>query len=368
VISPIVVIKVGDHWEARCHSLRCEMRHVVATGRTCGEAEAAAMPHLREVAGPARVERADVVTRLARARREQGLAGGAGRGASMSISPDEPTDRTPGGAWPLRDRIADALIAHDYPASDWPDGPPGEGEMDTARSQADAVLAVLAETCGSPLTPGDLREIAQRAQCADMHRLLAAYMEVDAHRCVQAERIRALEVRARQAEAEREGKPAVPALAITVLGQPAPQGSKHARPIYKGRGENRQFTGRVAQVESSKDKVKSWREAVKTAAFEARQARGFTDRFLPDGPVGVEVTYCFDKPASAPKTRRTWPVKRSTFDVDKLLRSTFDALTDAGTFKDDSQVIDVRARKVYTDDPAAPLAVPGAVIRIWTPS
>ena len=47
MISPIVVTKVGKEWRAYCHSLRCEMRHVVATGRTCGEAEAAAMPHLK---------------------------------------------------------------------------------------------------------------------------------------------------------------------------------------------------------------------------------------------------------------------------------------------------------------------------------
>jgi len=48
VISPIVVVQTGrNRWVAYCRSLRCEMRHVVATGRTCGEAEAAAMPHLK---------------------------------------------------------------------------------------------------------------------------------------------------------------------------------------------------------------------------------------------------------------------------------------------------------------------------------
>ena len=47
MISPIVVIKVGDHWEARCRSLRCEMRHVAGLGRTAEEAQAAAMPHLK---------------------------------------------------------------------------------------------------------------------------------------------------------------------------------------------------------------------------------------------------------------------------------------------------------------------------------
>jgi len=56
-----------------------------------------------------------------------------------------------------------------------------------------------------------------------------------------------------------------PALVITVHGQPATQGSKHARPIYKGRGADKVFTGKVAQVESSKEKHTTWREAVKSA-------------------------------------------------------------------------------------------------------
>lgn len=57
MISPIVVVQTGrDRWVAYCRSLRCEMRHVVATGRTCGEAEAAAMPHLKALAAEAREE------------------------------------------------------------------------------------------------------------------------------------------------------------------------------------------------------------------------------------------------------------------------------------------------------------------------
>lgn len=44
------------------------------------------------------------------------------------------------------------------------------------------------------------------------------------------------------------------------------------------------------------------------------------------------------------------------------------ALTDAGVFKDDSQVVRIVADKVFTDDPAAPLTVPGAFVRIWEAS
>ncbi|WP_345475951.1 hypothetical protein, partial [Actinoallomurus oryzae] len=42
----------------------------------------------------------------------------------------------------LRDAMADAILAATYPPEEWPDGPPGEGEMNTAREQADAALAV----------------------------------------------------------------------------------------------------------------------------------------------------------------------------------------------------------------------------------
>ena len=150
------------------------------------------------------------------------------------------------------------------------------------------------------------------------------------------------------------------ALVITVLGKPATQGSKRARPIYKGRGDAKVFTGRVAQVEDNKEKHKAWREAVKEAATEALAGRSRIE----DAPVHIAVVYCFDKPSSAPKRRRTWPIKRSSGDIDKLQRATFDALTDAGVIKDDSQIVQVRADKVFTDDPDAPLRTPGAVITV----
>jgi Holliday junction resolvase RusA-like endonuclease len=143
-----------------------------------------------------------------------------------------------------------------------------------------------------------------------------------------------------------EGKPAGP-LVITVHGKPAPQGSK--RHVGGGR-----------MIEQSK-RVRPWREAVKEAALRALEN---TAAHRLDGPVRLDIAFTFDKPASAPKRRRTWPTTRSSGDIDKLQRSTLDALTDAGVFKDDSQVIDVHARKVFTDDPASPLAVPGAVITV----
>lgn len=139
-------------------------------------------------------------------------------------------------------------------------------------------------------------------------------------------------------------EPATPPapLVITVHGEPAPQGSK--RHVGGGR-----------MVESSA-KVKPWREAVKYTALD-------THPEVLDGPLCVEVTFTLRKPASAPKRRTTWPQRKP--DLDKLLRSTFDALSDAGVWVDDAQVVEVTARKVYPDEGVDALSHPGALIRIW---
>jgi Holliday junction resolvase RusA-like endonuclease len=132
-------------------------------------------------------------------------------------------------------------------------------------------------------------------------------------------------------------------LDIVVHGTPAPQGSK--RHVGGGR-----------MIESSKA-VKPWREAVKWAAL---------DVLMPDaeplaGPLAVSIWFALTKPASAPKTRRIWPAKRP--DLDKLVRSTFDALGEAGVWGDDAQVVSVIASKAYAGDGGA-LNVPGARIAV----
>lgn len=134
-------------------------------------------------------------------------------------------------------------------------------------------------------------------------------------------------------------------LVFTVHGTPATKGSMKPVPIGKGTKK------RIALIESHATS-KPWREAVKSAALDAILAREGTGRPFAtlSGPVEVEVVYGFPKPKSAPKTRRTWPITRSSGDLDKLHRNVLDALTDVAVLGDDSQVAKLTGVKVYAGE------------------
>ena len=141
------------------------------------------------------------------------------------------------------------------------------------------------------------------------------------------------------------------ALMVRVHGIPAPQGSK--RHVGNGR-----------MIESSKE-VGPWREAVKAAVLTATGRRPTTL----DGPVEIIMTFYLPRPKShygtgrnASRVRDSAPTEPTTKpDLDKLVRSTLDALTDVGVLRDDAQVVRIEAAKVY----AWPQEPPGATIHIW---
>ena len=144
-----------------------------------------------------------------------------------------------------------------------------------------------------------------------------------------------------------------PDLEIVAYGRPAPQGSKR-------------HVGKGVMVESSQH-VKPWREDVRASALqaiqEARQTSG--GPWVPlDGPLYLSMVFTVSKSASAPKRRRTWPMR--TPDLSKLCRSTEDALTTAGVWADDARVVEyARLAKVFPlEDPDA-LDRPGVKIAIW---
>ena len=112
--------------------------------------------------------------------------------------------------------------------------------------------------------------------------------------------------------------------------RPAPQGSK-------------KHVGRGIMVESSTN-LKPWREAVRQEALKA-------DAPMTLGPVLLELAFRFARPkghfnakgqikTTAPRHVITKP------DIDKIQRSTLDALTGV-LFKDDSQVCRIIGIKSY---------------------
>lgn len=137
-----------------------------------------------------------------------------------------------------------------------------------------------------------------------------------------------------------------------ILGVPCPQGSKS----FKGMVEGKRGQQIPRLVESSKLLPKWRKEVTKQAAIQWRK--------LPlDQPIVVIMTFTLPKPASAPKTRTTWPDRKP--DVSKLARAVEDSLTDAGVFADDARIVDLIARKRYPNEGAGALPQPGVVVHVF---
>ncbi len=144
-------------------------------------------------------------------------------------------------------------------------------------------------------------------------------------------------------------------LVILVLGRPAPQGSKRAF-MYQPKGGG---PARAAVIESSHDRVKSWRQAVIDAALEAAagyctcggalDGRHYECPYQAPltGALEVSMTFRMPRPKSHYRTGRNShllrdgapPYPAGMPDLSKLCRATEDALTDAGTWADDAQVV-----------------------------
>lgn len=119
-------------------------------------------------------------------------------------------------------------------------------------------------------------------------------------------------------------------LTLRVLGTPAPQGSKAG--YVRG--------GRAVLVESSA-KVKPWRQDVAAAAEQRVSETGWQPPMF----AGVALIFYLARPRSV---RRLLPGVKP--DLDKLVRSTLDALTTAGALLDDATVVRLTASKEYALD------------------
>jgi Holliday junction resolvase RusA-like endonuclease len=152
-------------------------------------------------------------------------------------------------------------------------------------------------------------------------------------------------------------------LAFTVVGTPAPQGSK--------KGFYNKHSGRVQMVESSA-KVAPWRDAVKYAALEARNTPGRPHHITFEGAVSVGIVFGLPRPKGHYGTGRNagvvkasapvWPAVKP--DLDKLTRSTLDALREAGVYRDDARVVRLDVTKAYCSDAELPGAT--IVVSVYT--
>ena len=128
-----------------------------------------------------------------------------------------------------------------------------------------------------------------------------------------------------------------PVVVFEVNGLPIPQGSKTAYVVK----------GRAVMADANKG-LKGWRKTV-TAAVPADPAWPL------QGPLVVHVTFRLPAPKSIPKDREGMPSIRP--DLDKLVRSILDAVTDAKAWGDDGQVVEIWTLKTYSDRPGATVRI-----------
>lgn len=134
-------------------------------------------------------------------------------------------------------------------------------------------------------------------------------------------------------------------ITFTVRGLPAPQGSKRA---FRNK-----HSGRIQQVESSK-RVAPWRSDVRDAALAAIENSPLCAGGPLAGPVRVQLDFRLPRPKGHHGSgRNAGAVKLSAPmypagmpDLDKLARSTLDALTGL-LFVDDGQVVELDVTKNY---------------------
>lgn len=170
-------------------------------------------------------------------------------------------------------------------------------------------------------------------------------------------------------------------LVITAYGTPAGQGRVS---FFKGRG-----------VHSNAAKLKPWRKAISDAAQKAAGTHPYAGPHRPkakpgeqkekvppqpctvcgtlpslhgllSGPVGIEITVSVEQSTAAAKRGDVWPANRTSSDIDHHARAILDALSTASVWRDDAQVVELCARKVWAGGAGVDaLDRPGAVIRVW---
>jgi Holliday junction resolvase RusA-like endonuclease len=136
---------------------------------------------------------------------------------------------------------------------------------------------------------------------------------------------------------------------LFIPGVAIPQGSKRAL-LRKG-------STTPIVVDANRHGLANWRAQVSAYAMRERQTTG-THTYA--GSVAVRLDFYLRRPENhylPANGKRPSPELRSDApmycikapDIDKLTRAILDALTDAGVWKDDAQVVKVVATKMYAD-------------------
>ncbi len=127
-------------------------------------------------------------------------------------------------------------------------------------------------------------------------------------------------------------------ITLDVCGRPTPQGSK------------RVFNGRIVEAQSAN--LKKWRAAIEEAC------QPYANQNIHLGPIRLEVDFFLERPKTIKVKDRPLPIVPP--DLDKLLRGVGDGIGQSGViWGDDSQIVEISARKFYADDRET-----GAIIRI----
>jgi Holliday junction resolvase RusA-like endonuclease len=127
-------------------------------------------------------------------------------------------------------------------------------------------------------------------------------------------------------------------ITLDVYGRPTPQGSK------------RVFNGRIVEAQSAN--LKKWRAAIEEAC------QPYANQNIHLGPIRLEVDFFLERPKTVKVSDRALPIVPP--DLDKLLRGVGDGIGQSGLiWGDDSQIVEISARKFYADDQKT-----GAIIRI----
>lgn len=125
---------------------------------------------------------------------------------------------------------------------------------------------------------------------------------------------------------------------FTAFGIPAPQGS--ARAFFKDGMK------RAVLVKDNDERQRSWRSVVASEAAKAMEGIA-----LIDGAIEIRVRFVFPRPKSVKRIHMT-----TRPDLDKILRSCFDAMTGI-VYSDDSRIMEIAASKQYGEPARAEIEV-----------